>query len=279
MRATMDFREQVAQAIENYADLEPIPLSDDISEADQYMATPNRLGFALGWVVANAIVGARYADSAIDALPVFHPDNGWDRFLLTRRVTSMHFQEEPADSFGLIMLSGEDAPRITHGNEETRLSLGEALQSDPDKALAEILDLFPPYGLPEADLGYGWEDRQTQYPKLYQAVTNLIVTHPDMVAAREIYVDDQPIDGAYHPLHLHAIALQPKMVYEWFLVQMGERAVFFRYNGGQSIYETDRGGWATVRKQLTEEPTVEDVERRIKAWLRIEGEPNPDTDD
>lgn len=274
----MNFREQVELAFKNYGELPPIPLAADITEGEQHLATPDRLGFALGWVVANAIVGARFADSAIDALPVFHPDNGWDRFLLTRRVSDPLFQEEAADSFGLILLSGEGAPRITHGNEDLRLSLGAALREDPDAALAAILELFPPFGLPEG-LGYGWDEKQQHYPRIYNAITELLLEHPGLVAAREIFVDDQPIDGAYHPLHLHGIALFPKMVYDWILVQLGDRACFFRVHGGQSIYETDRGGWATVRRQLNEEPTTEDIKRRIKAWLRIEGEPQPDTID
>ncbi|HUY99033.1 MAG TPA: hypothetical protein VMU89_01690 [Thermomicrobiaceae bacterium] len=275
----MDFREQVELALRNYGDLPPLPMSEGLSEIEQHLATPDRVAFALGWVVANAIVGARYADSAIDALPVFHPENGWDRFLLTRRVTSALFQEEPADSFGLIMLSGEDAPRITHGNGETRLALGGALREDPEHALADILTLFPSFGLPEQDLGMYWEERQQRYPMLYNVVTELILEHPGVVVAREIFVDDQPVDGAYHPLYLHGVALHPRMVYDFFLVQFGDRAAFFRLHGGQSIYETDRGGWATVRKQLSEEGNPDDVKRRLLGWLRIVGAPQPDTVD
>ncbi|MDI3340495.1 MAG: hypothetical protein QJR03_08170 [Sphaerobacter sp.] len=274
----MDVREQVELALRNYEGLAPLPLSADLPETEQYLATPDRLGFALGWVVANAIVGARFADSALDALPIYHPEHGWDRFLLTRRVSAPAYANEPADSFGMILLSGEDAPRITHGNGELRLSLGTALRQDPELAIADLLALFPPRGL-HGDLGYAWPRKQQHYPRLYQAVTELILEYPGLVAAREIYVDDQPIDGAYHPLYLHGVALQPRMVYDWWLVQAGDRAAFFRVHGGQSIYETDRRGWSTVRKQLAEEETVDDIKRRILAWLRLEGAPSPDTVD
>lgn len=276
----MSFRDQVALAIRNYEGLPSLALTDDMPEEQRHLATPDRLVFALGWVVANAIVGARFADSAIDALPIYHPEHGWDRFLLTRRLTAPAFAQEPADSFGLIMLSGEDAPRVTHGSGDTRLALGTLLREDPDAALVQLLELFPPYGLAAPDkMGYNWPERQKQYPRLYEAVTQLVLENPGLVVAREIYVDDQPVDGAYHPLHLHGVALQPKMVYDWFLVQHGDRACFFRIHAGQSIYETNRGGWATVRKQLAAEESVEAIKGRIKAWLRIEGEPSPDTVD
>lgn len=275
----MNFREQVELAIRNYEALPPLPLSDELPEAEQHLATPNRLAFALGWAVANVIVGARFADSAIDALPIYHPDYGWDRFLLTRRMSADRFANEPADSFGLLMLSGPDAPRLTYGNGDLRVALGGLLREDPDRAKEEILKLFPYYGLPAGDLGPGWPQKQKHYPTMFQAVTELIIELPGLVVAREIFVDDQPIDGAYHPLHLHGIAIEPKLVYDWFLVQMGDRAAFFRLHGGQSIYETDRRGWSTVRKQLNQEPDIDAIKRRIKAWLRIEGQPSPDTVD
>jgi len=274
----MDLREQVELAIRNYENLPPLPLSADLPEAEQHLATPDRLGFALGWVVANVIVGARFADSAIDALPIYHPENGWDRFLLTRRVSAPPFANEPADSFGMILLSGEDAPRITHGSGDLRLALGTLLREDPERAQEEIIALFPRMGLP-GNLGYSWPQKQKHYPRLYQAVTELILEYPGLVAAREIFVDDQPVDGACHPLYLHGVAPKPKMAYDWWLVQMGDRAAFMRVHAGQAIYETDRGGWSTVRKQLSEMETVDDIKRRILAWLRIKGSPSPDTVD
>jgi hypothetical protein len=271
-------REQVELALANYGDLPQIPLTDTISEADAYLATPDRVTFALGWIVANQIVQARYADSAIDALPIYHPENGWDRFLLTRRVTSDRFARETANAYGMIMLTGEDAPRITMPSGTTRLALGKALREDPEKAIAEALALFPPGPLLPLDLGMRWNDRKIAYPMLYGVLTDLIVEYPGLVVAREIFVDTEPVDGAYHPLYLHGVALEPRMVYEWVLVQYGEHACFFRVHGAQSIYETNRKGWATVKKQLNKE-TPEGARQRILAWLRIEGEPDPSTVD
>lgn len=274
----MDVREQVELALKNYGGLPPAPLGDALPEEQQYLATPDRLSFALGWVVANALVGARYADSALDALPIFHPDNGWDRFLLTRRVSGQQFADEPADSFGLIMLTGDDAPVITTGGGTPRLALGTKLRADADAAIAEALALFPPTGLPADDLGKRWPERRQHYPTLYNALTELILEQPGLVAAREIFVDDQPVDGAYHPLYLHAVALKPAMTYDWFLAQQGEHAAFVRVHGGQSIYETDRKGWSTVRRQLNEDDP-ERIKQRLRNWLRINGgAPEADVD-
>lgn len=274
----MKIREQVELAIRNYSELEPAPFSPEMSEETAYLATPDRLAFALGWVVANQIVQARYADSAIDALPIYHPEQGWDRFLLTRRLTADRFRNEAANRYGMVMLDGSDAPRVTKASGTTRLALGKALQRDPEQAARELLALFPPGPLLPKELGYRWQDRKRIYPMLYNVVTELVLEHPGVVAAREIYVDDQPVDGAYHPLYLHSVSPQPGVVLDWFLVQHGERAVFFRAHGGQVIYETDRRTWSTVKKQLAEND-AETAKRRIKNWLRLDGgAPDPETD-
>ena len=62
------------------------------ADLDTHLKVPDRQVYTWGWATASAIVRARYADSAIDALPVIHPDHGWDRFLLTRRVTDKVFE-------------------------------------------------------------------------------------------------------------------------------------------------------------------------------------------
>lgn len=270
----MDIREQVELAIRNYSELEQAPLNDDTPEDVAYLATPNRLSFALGWVVANAIVSARYADSAIDALPVFHPETGWDRFLLTRRTTGKAFATETANRFGMLMLDGKDAPRFTAPSGTNRLTLGKGLREDPSKAVLPVIQQVRGVSILPLDLGMRWRDRQRNYPRLYAAVTELILEHPGVVVAREIYVDDQQVDGAFHPLYLHGAAPQPTMLYDWFLLQYGDRAAFFRTHGGQSIYETERGGWSTVKRQLSDEESVDGMKQRMKAWLRIEGAPD-----
>src|SRR6188508_2194765 len=61
----MNVRELVQRAVANYDGLSPAPFSDDMPDATAYLATPDRPAYALGWIVASAIVGARYADSGI----------------------------------------------------------------------------------------------------------------------------------------------------------------------------------------------------------------------
>lgn len=248
------------------------------TDLDTHLMVPDRQVYAWGWATASAIVRARYADSALDALPIIHPDHGWDRFLLTRRVTHKMFEGETANRFGMILLEGDDAPIITRPSGAPRLALGPLFQEDPKKAVAEAVKLFPSYGLPSDDLGPRWKSKSRQYPRVYRAVAELIQEQPGMLAAREVAIDVKPIDGAYHPLYLHGFTKWPTVTYEWFLVQLGERAAFIRVHGMQSIYETDRGGWSTVKKQLAMEPSVDAIKQRIRGWLRIDSAPDPSVD-
>ncbi len=273
----MNLDEQVTLAIQNYGPLSPLPQSHESSKVIWLPETPNPLAFALGWVIANAIVSARYADSGIDVIPIHHPEYGWDRFLLTRRVTMPAFADEPADSFGVITLTGDDAPIFSRG--AIRLSLGAQLCKDPNQSVSHLLHLFPRCRLPTERTGPRWEQRRRVYPLLYNVVTELILEYPGLEVAREIYVDDQLVCGTYHPLYLHGIALTPCMVYDWFLLQYGQWAAFVRIDGGQTIYLTDSEQWSTVRRQLSEEKTHDAIKRRMKAWLRLEGIPKPETVD
>lgn len=274
----MNVRELVQRAIEHHEGLPPAPFSDDMPDSTAYLATPDRLAYALGWIVASAIVNARFADSGIDVLPVFSPESGWDRFLITRKTTADIFRSESANRFGMIMLSGEDAPRITNPSGETKLALGALLREDPERAIEEAVALVRSRALPKPDLGKRWKDRQQKYPLLYSAVAEIIVDYPGTIAAREVFVDNQPVDGKYHPLYLHGAAIQPALVYDWFLIQNGERAAFFRVHGWQSIYETERGGWSTIKRQLAQEADAAGVRSRLLSWLRLEGEPEKSID-
>lgn len=251
---------------------------DTQESLDAHLIVPDQQVYAWGWATASAIVRARFADSALDALPVIHPEHGWDRFLLTRRVTSNKFADDTANRFGMILLTGEDAPVITRPSGAPRLALGPLFREDPDKAIAEAVALFPKYGVPDEDLGGRWKIRRRQYPRIYRAIAELIQENPGMLAAREVAIDINPIDGAYHPLYLHGFTKWPTVTYEWFLVQWKDYAAFIRTHGQQAIYETNRRGWSTVRKQLASEQSVEAIKSRIRAWLRIEGEPDKSVD-
>lgn len=231
-------------------------------------AACDRTTYALGWIVANAIVAARYEDSAIDALPLEHPETGWDRFVLTRRVSCDAYQHEPADAFGCIMLTGENSPRLTHPNGETRLALGRALRADPDGAITQVLDMLPMIGLAGGDHATCWHQRAPQYPLLYAAVTDLIVSYPTLRAGREVVVDDGPIDGTYHPLYLHTAGRIAPITCDWFVVEHHDAVVFMRINGTQTIYRTEEGNWATGAHSLPLD-TEADIARQLHACLLI----------
>lgn len=285
----MNVAEQVQAALRNYEHAAPTPLDETITPETLYQATPDRLAFALGWIAANAIVKARFRKSGIDVLPVFHPEHGWDRFLITRRVSCGMHENEPADKFGMIMLSGEDAPRLTTGSGRTRMALGTALRENPEQAIKDMLKLIPAPPIEGDNHGRCFHKRAPKYARYYQAVTELIVENPGLVAAREIYIDDQEIDGQYHPLYLHAVALShsgpgdrtgavmPVIVYDWFQLQQGELFAFFDIFGGRTVYRTEQGRWSRVRKQLKEEEP-ENVRVRIGSWMRIGGNPDAELD-
>lgn len=285
----MNLVEQIQTAITNYEHLPQTPLDESITPETLYQATPDRLAYALGWIVANAIVSARFKRSAIDVLPVFHPENGWDRFLITRRVSCGLYANQPADEFGLIMLGGEDGPRLTTGSGRTKLALGKLLREDPEAAIAEVLKLIPRPKIEDGKHGRCLHKRGPKYPVYYDAVTQLIVENPGLVCAREIYIDDQEIDGQYHPLYLHSVALSnsgpgdrtgmllPVIVYEWFQLQKDDLFAFFDVMGDRTVYRTDHETWSRVRKQLKEEPD-EAVKQRIGNWMRLGGSPSAELD-
>lgn len=282
----------VTAARNNYQDLPPIPLDDTISPESFYMATPNRLAYAYSWIVASAIVDARFLTTGTDVLPVFHPDNGWDRFLITRRVTGTAFQHQRANEYGMLMLDGEDAPRYTSPGGKLRVAVGALIDDDVHDAVSRILGHVNAPRLGKTDESRLREHEEApQYPRNLRAVAELIADYPGLTAAREIYIDDEEIDGQYHPLYLHAAELTgmgpddrhgvniATTTYRWFQLQYGDLFAFFDKRGTRSVYRTDRGTWSRVKKQLNDEETVEDVKARIMGWLRLDGqEPDPTID-
>ncbi|MEZ4520105.1 MAG: hypothetical protein R3A46_00480 [Thermomicrobiales bacterium] len=284
--------ELVSIARENYGDLPPIPLDDSITPEQFYAATPNRLAYAYGWIIALAIIEDRFLKTAVDVLPVFHPEHGWDRFLITRRVSGAAFQYQPANEFGMLMLDGEDAPRYTSPGGNLRVATGPNLETDADGTIAAILKHIKAPALGKnSDNRLREYEEAPLYPRFLRAVVELIVENPGLTAAREIYIDDEEIDGQYHPLYLHAAELSSMgpddrhganvatTTYRWFQLQQGELFAFFDKRGNRSVYRTDRGTWSRLKKQLADEESVEAVKDRLKGWLRIDGrEPDPAVD-
>lgn len=277
--------QHVADALRNYADVPATPMGPDITPETFATATPDRLAYALAWVVANQIVARRFAESAIDVIPVFHPDNGWDRFVIGRRFSGAAFKYQPANEFGMIVVSSDDGPHLTTPGGKVRLKLGTALRDDAQGAIEAVLARVPNPALEPGTLTA--RELLPRYPLYYETLTGLIVRHPGLVVAREIFIDDQAIDGAYHPLFLHAAELTPdgeagqnqaRLSHNWFQIQHGEIFAFLDKRGTRAIYRTDHGTWSRVRRQIADEP-AERVVERIAGWMRLDGYvPDPAAD-
>ncbi|HEY8597936.1 MAG TPA: hypothetical protein VIL85_05865 [Thermomicrobiales bacterium] len=227
---------------------------------------------AAAWSIAATIVGLRYIDSAIDALPVQHPEHGWDRFLLTRRVSCQGCAGVSADEFGQLSLRGEGAPRLLHNDGSTAVALGPLLADDPAAALAAIEAHLPAIGLTEDDHTTCWHTLATEYPRIYGSVADLLRTYPQLEALREVFVDAEFAEGTMHPLHLHTGGHALGEVYDWWALLADEYVAFVHVDGRQSIYQSSRGTWSTVAKQLDTE-TDSRMAERIRGWLRLEAEP------
>lgn len=282
----------VALAEKNYGQLPAIPLDETISPETFYQATPSPLGYAYSWVLAAEIVDARFLLSGVDVLPVFHPENGWDRFLITRRVTGTAFQYQPANEYGMLLLDTDAAVNYTSPGGKLRVAVAESVRDEPHAVLEQVLGRIKAPRLAKDSPNRLTEyEESPHYPRNLRAVVELIVENPGLTAAREIYIDDQEIDGQYHPLYLHSVELSSMgpgdrhginvatTTYRWFQLQLGDLFAFFDKRGTRAVYRTDRGTWSRVKKQLSEEESLEDVKTRLKGWLRIDGhEPNPEID-
>ncbi|MBI4279302.1 MAG: hypothetical protein HY660_12680 [Armatimonadetes bacterium] len=273
----MSIVEQIGLAVRNYENHACREAGHGVSGLAIHLVTPNRLGYALGWVVAATIVDARYRNSAIDAIPIYHPEHGWDRFLITRRVSCECHRDEPAASLGVIWLHGADAPRF-HLASGVELPLGTILQNDPERAVAQVLRLLPPVELGTGDHTHCWHERAALYPMFYGVAAELVLEFPGLVPAREIFVDAQQIEGQFHPLYLLGFVDAQRVIYDWFEVETAEYAAYFRINGEQAVYQTLTDGWSTVTKPLSTEDRA-GMKRRLLAWLRLAGRPAPGTID
>lgn len=227
---------------------------------------------AAAWTAAATIVGLRYADSAIDALPVQHPEYGWDRFLLTRRVSCQACATTSADEFGQISLRGEGAPLLLHPDGSTAVALGPLLADDPEAALAAIEAHMAPIGLTDSDHTNCWHSMAPAYPRIFGAVAELVLAYPELEALREIVVDAEFADGTMHPIHLHTGGQALGDIYDWWALLAEEYVAFVHIDGRQSIYQSPHGTWSSVTKQLDTE-TDSAMKERLRGWLRLDAEP------
>jgi hypothetical protein len=291
-RSRSDILDLVSRAREKYQSLPPIPLNESISPETFYRATPSPIGYAFGWILASAIVDAMFESTGVDVLPVFHPENGWDRFLITRRVTGAAFQYQPANEYGMLILDSDVPLTYTSPGGKPRVNVSEDIEEDVDGVVAAMLKRIdaPKLGNTD-DTRLRDHEKAPNYPNILRAITELVVDNPGLVAAREIYIDDEEIDGQYHPLYLHAAELTSMgpddrhganvatTTYRWFQLQIGELFAFIDKRGNRTVYRTERGTWSRVKKQLADEDSVDEIRQRIEGWLRLNGRnPNPEID-
>lgn len=273
----MNVVERIEKAVANYGGLSKIVIHESAVEDAPGEIVSNPLGYALGWVVASAIVANRYASSAVDVIPIYHPDTGWDRFLITRRVSCTHFAEESADAFGTIMLTGEDAPILEARGHEA-LPLGSLLRENPQQGIEQAVSRIAEVGLAAGNHESCPHTRAPEYPTIYDVVSEIVIENPGLTVLREIFIDHERLEGDFHPLYMMTGAHSLGFEYGWFAIESPQFTVFFRLNGSQTVFQTDGGGWATVRRQLNQEDR-DGMKRRILAWLRIEGAPDRKTVD
>lgn len=222
----------------------------------------NNLANALGWLAGSVVVGQRFLDSAIDVIPANHPESGWDRFLITRRVSCILQSNDPPTAFGTIMLTGPDAPHIVNSSGETLLSLGPILSSNPEAAYDQILGVFPRAGLESGSHQACPHEYAAFYPSLYKLVAEMIINTPGISAARELFVDDKMEEGAYHPLYIHTGTYGVGLNYDWFAIELNESTVFVDITGNQIVYRTSKGTWASPGLRISaEQPEI------AKQWL------------
>jgi len=209
------------------------------------------------WEAANSVVQAHYTEGGIDGFPVFSEQGQLEKFLFTRRLACVVHNSDLPDQFGAIELAGETGPRLIKGADVGGLDGIETFVSN--------LDEFD-----EALAGHErcWHRYAAQYPRIYQAVTNLVSRFPQVVVAREIYVDKEFVDGTYHPLYLHSFVQEPMMVYDWFAIEADEQAVFLRITGEASIFRSEKGTWRFVGAVLKERST-EEIEQQLIEWLHL----------
>lgn len=231
------------QAFAHYEVVEPRAIPIDHPEIPE-LATPDRLAYAVGWILAAAIVSSRYRSSAVDVLPVYHPDHGWDRFLVTRRVSCRLYADEPADSLGTFWLGDEGAPVFTVG-QSVRLPLNPLIRKDPAEALRRLLFAVPAPRLRHGDHSACPHTRAERYPVVYRVTAGLVADYPGLIAARELYVDDQPIDGAYHPLYMATGARLTGWTYDYVQYLAGEHTLFLTIDGRLATFEVEPGVWRT----------------------------------
>lgn len=231
-------------------------MSNEVSQTSTNAAASGatREAIVAGWQTANSIVQAHYEKGAIDAFPIYSEEAGLESFMLTRRLSCVVHNSDLPDQYGKITLTGAAAPSLLRSGESIDLALAPDQFDDVDEELA----------------GHErcWHRYATQYPRIYQAVTDLVTEFPQVSAAREIYVDKEFVEGTYHPLYLHAFVQEPQMVYDWFAIEADEQAIFIKITGEATIFRSETGTWRFIG-DVMKAKSVEELKAQFIEWLRL----------
>jgi hypothetical protein len=227
-----------------------VPTTDEHAGAE-------RDAIVRAWQAANAVVQAHYEKGGIDAFPIYSEDAGLEKFMLTRRLACVVHKNDLPDQWGTLQLTGDSAPRYDRGEKSI-------VPLDASGLLAEFDGVDEPLDGHERC----WHRYASQYPRIYQAVTDLVTEYPQVSAAREIYVDKEFVDGTYHPLYLHAFVQDPMMVYDWFAIEADDYAVFIKITGEASIFRSDVGTWRFVGA-IMKEATTDELKAQFREWLHL----------
>ena len=217
----------------------------------------SRSAIVSAWRAANDIVQAHYEQGAIDAFPIYSEEAGLEKFMLTRRLACVVHNTDLPDQYGTLQLTGDSTPRYVQGDKT--LDAGDR---------AALLAQFDGVDEPLDGHERCWHRYATQYPRIYQAVTELIAEYPEVSAAREIYVDKEFVDGTYHPLYLHSFVQEAMMVYDWFSIEANDQAVFIKVTGEASIFRSEKGTWRFVGAIL-KESTAAELKAQFIEWLQL----------
>lgn len=204
-------------------------LSDDItSQVETVFQTHGQtfpVGYALSWIIANQVVQRYYGSKGLDAIPVWRDNFGWTQFNLTRAASCTLWPNPAAESQRYIVF---DAIAVNWGMQayggEGQYDVVTAMSVQNQTPLMAIngavLHLDLEDGWPEADHSACLHGPHCYtYTKLFSTVTNLICQAPELVARREIIVDqdmfDQPLPEAVHPLRQLGLA-EAGITRDWF---------------------------------------------------------------
>jgi len=230
--------------------------------------SPQRAKYVMGWVIANEIIGARYREDGIDVIPVFQTDSERERFLITRRVSCRYCAHMPGNEFGYLSVNDEYGPTFISPGNDAILPIGTLIQMDTASACAAVLDRIPAGLLMGENHDTCLHHQAKIYPSLYAAVTRLLISSPDVVAAREVHVGDQAQDGEFHPIFLHTAGVVQGIVYDWFAIESLHNTAFIHISGAPALYRRRSGNWAAKRLQY--QTSVEAITREITGWLEVE---------